>query len=199
MYRMRALLPVTLVAALFAVGCAKPPEAEIQAARAVLDSARMAEAADYAPQSLAAAEDAMAALDAELAAQQGKFALFRSYDEASAKAATVATAARQAISDAATGKQTAMNEATDLLGQATAMVQEASGLVARAPTGKGTSADIAALRADLQAAQTTLQEAQAAFDAGKYNEAKAKATAALSGAEQVKSAVQAAIQARRRS
>ena len=76
MRKMMAVLPFVFVLVLM-VGCAKPPQDAINAATAALDSAK-AEASEYAASSLQAAEDARAALDAEVKAQQDKFALFRS-------------------------------------------------------------------------------------------------------------------------
>ena len=55
-----ALIAIAVMA--FALGCAEPPQAEIDSAKAALESAR-AEASEYAPEALSAAEDAVAQLD----------------------------------------------------------------------------------------------------------------------------------------
>ncbi|UCF18670.1 MAG: hypothetical protein JSU87_12060 [Gemmatimonadota bacterium] len=189
------IIPLALA---LVTACAKPPQAEVDAARAALDSARTAEAAEYAPESLAAAEDALAALDAEIQAQQGRFFLIRSYGEAQTKAAAAREAAEKAAGDAATAREQVRVESEGLLAQASAQLTEASSLLAVAPTGKGTAADIAALKADLQAATSTIKEAEQAYSAGQYKEAQAKATAAIATIGTVKQAIESARQMRER-
>jgi hypothetical protein len=189
-------LPVVLL--MFAAACAKSPQAEIDAAHAALDSAKAAEAADYAPTSLTAAEDAMAKLDAEIQVQQGRFVMFRSYDQAKLDAEAAIQEARNATTDAVAAKERARVGASDMLAHANALMTEASQMLAVAPAGKGTAMDIAALRGDLQSASQMLHEAQEAFDVGHYNEANAKATGAVAAIEQVRGAIEQARQARAR-
>lgn len=191
----RYLVPVVL--SLAVASCAKPPEADIQAARAALDSARAAGAVEYASQSLTVAEDAMAKLDAEIQAQQGRFFMVRSYDQARQEATTAAAAARLATSEAVMAKEKARSESSELLARANTLLTEAGELLAVAPAGKGTAMDIAAMTADVQSASQTLQEAQQAFDAGRYQEASAKASGAVAAIEGVKAAIEQARLARR--
>ena len=73
-------------------------------------------AGDYAADSLKAAQDAQAALDAEVKAQDGKW--FKSYDKAKELSAVVKTAADKAAADAVTGKEQAKTEATAAIGEA---------------------------------------------------------------------------------
>jgi hypothetical protein len=169
---MRYALPTVLL--IFAAACAKSPQAEVDAAQAALDSAKAAEAAEYAPESLTAAEDAMAKLDAQAAVE----------------------AARVAATDAVAAKERARVAASEVLTHANALLSEVSQMLAVAPAGKGTAMDIAALRGDLQSASQILQEAQQAFDAGRYNEATAKATGAVAATEEVRAAIEQARQAR---
>ncbi|MGD2155184.1 MAG: hypothetical protein PVG79_18100 [Gemmatimonadales bacterium] len=194
MRTMRYALPTVLL--IFAAACAKSPQAEVDAAQAALDSAKAAEAAEYAPESLTAAEDAMAKLDAEIQAQQGRFFMFRSYDQAKLDAQAAVEAARVAATDAVAAKERARVAASEVLTHANALLSEVSQMLAVAPAGKGTAMDIAALRGDLQSASQILQEAQQAFDAGRYNEATAKATGAVAATEEVRAAIEQARQAR---
>ncbi len=187
---------VVVAMAFLATGCSKPPEAEIQSAKAAVESARKANAAEYASASLRQAEDAMSALDTELQVQEEKFALFRSYKEASAKAAAVSAAGKKAASDAAAGKEQAKNEAAAAIASTRTLLAETQALLDSAPTGKGTAADIAAMKLDLTAAESTLMEADSAQSSERYKEAKSRAAAAESSIQQVKAAVEAAIAAR---
>lgn len=110
-------LGIALALAVSAAACGTPPTADVDAAKAAYDKAA-ADAKQYAPASLKAAQEAQAALDAELAAQDRKW--FKSYDRtrelavaakgASEKASTDATAAR-ARANAAAAKTRAEAEA----------------------------------------------------------------------------------------
>ena len=86
---------IALGLALVVTGCAAPPTAEVDAAKAAVDKAVADHADQYAAETLKAAQEARAALDAELTAQEGKW--FKSYD----RAKQLATAAREAGDKAA--------------------------------------------------------------------------------------------------
>src|SRR3970282_1793010 len=94
---MKRLAAVLLGASLavWTAGCAQPPTAEVDAARAKV-KAIAAEAAAFAPDAYKAAQDAVAQLDAETRAQAEKFALTRSYARVSELAAAAGTAADRA-------------------------------------------------------------------------------------------------------
>jgi len=94
-------LSAILLALTFATACGTPPTTEIDAAKAALDRAS-ASAAQYAPESLKAARDANAALDAEVAAQDARW--IKSYDRARELATSARLASEKAITDAAAGK-----------------------------------------------------------------------------------------------
>jgi TonB family protein len=96
---------IALVLALTAAGCASPPSADVDAAKAAVDKAVTAGADQYAADSLKAARDASAALDTELAAQQGKW--FKSYEKTRELAAAAQAAGDKAAADAVAGKATA--------------------------------------------------------------------------------------------
>lgn len=95
-----ALLAASL--SLVVCGCQKAPADHVEAARASVDSATQAGAAEYAPQSLKAAEDAKAALDEELAAQDAKW--MKSYDRAEQLAAEAQAAGARATAEATQAK-----------------------------------------------------------------------------------------------
>jgi hypothetical protein len=180
-----------------AVGaCGSAPTADIEAAKAAAASAASAGARDYAPESLKAAEDAQAALDAELQAQEGKW--FKSYDKAKELAAAVKTASDKAAADAAAGKEKAAAAVAQAITDAKAALAEAQGLLEKAPKGKGSAADLAAMKTDLDNAVNTIAEAETAAGSGKYVDATAKAEAAKNAATSVKTAVETAIAARKR-
>jgi TonB family protein len=100
--RLRA---ITLGLAITVAGCASPPNADVDAARAALDRANTAGAGQLAAESLKAAQDSGAALDAELKAQEGKW--FKSYDKTRELALAAKAAGDKAAADAVAAKEIA--------------------------------------------------------------------------------------------
>jgi hypothetical protein len=195
MRKMMAVLPLVFVLVLVA-GCAKPPQQAIDGANASIDAAKQAGAADYAPDSLRAVDDAKAALDAELKVQQDKFALFRSYKKTDELVNDVKAKADKAAADAKANMEQAKNDATAAIQSVTTALTDAKTALDKAPKGKGTAADIEAMKADLAAAEASLADANTALSSGSYKDAKAKADAAASTIQNVMSQIQAAIDAK---
>jgi TonB family protein len=98
-------LAIILGLAITVTGCASPPSAEVDAAKAAVDKATTDRADQYAADSLKAAQDARAALDAELKAQEGK--VFKSYDKTKELAIAAKAAGDKASADAVAGKEKA--------------------------------------------------------------------------------------------
>jgi protein TonB len=96
---------MTSIFALAITGCAAPPSADMDAAKAAVDKAVSERAAQYAGESLKAAQEAQAALDAELKAQDGK--LIKSYDRARELAAAAKAAGDKAAAEAVAGREKA--------------------------------------------------------------------------------------------
>jgi TonB family protein len=96
---------IALSLAITVTGCASPPNEDVEAAKAALDRAATERAGQYAAKSLKAAQDARAALDAELNAQEGKW--FKSYDKTKELAVAAKAAADTAAADALAGKEKA--------------------------------------------------------------------------------------------
>jgi TonB family protein len=90
---------------LVAAGCASPPNADVEAARNAVGKAADQDANRYAAASLKSAQDAQAALDAELKTQDGKW--LKSYDKAKELAVAAKAAGDRAAADAVSGKETA--------------------------------------------------------------------------------------------
>jgi TonB family protein len=96
---------IALGLAITVTGCASPPTPEVDAAKTSVDRAATDRAGQYAPESLKAAQDAQAALDAELKAQQGKW--IKSYDKTKDLAVAAKAAGDKAAADAVAGKEKA--------------------------------------------------------------------------------------------
>jgi len=105
---MRAIVTLRAIAlglVIAVAGCASPPSADVDAATAAIDKASTDRADQYAAESLKAAQDARAALDAELKAQEGKW--FKSYDKAKELAVAAKAAGDKASAEAIAGKEQA--------------------------------------------------------------------------------------------
>jgi TonB family protein len=96
---------IALSLAISVTGCASPPSADVDAAKAAIDKAGNDRADQYAAESLRAAQDARAALDAELKAQEGKW--IKSYDKTKELAVAAKAAGDKAAADAVADKEKA--------------------------------------------------------------------------------------------
>ena len=178
-------------------GCAQPPSVDIDAANHALDEARQAQAAEYAPQAWAAAQDAQSKLEIELSAQNERWAALRSYTTARQLAQDTTMTAERSRDEAIAGKDKAKTEASALMAAAREGVERANAAVAKAPRGKGTEADLASLKTDAMSIGDTLAAMQKAFDDGNYIDAKTKAQAAIDAAKQIESEIEQAKTGRR--
>jgi TonB family protein len=96
---------IALGLAITVMGCASPPNADVDAAKAAVDRAANDRAGQYAAESLKAAQNARTALDVELKAQEGKW--LKSYDKTKELAVAAKAAGDKAAADAVAGKEKA--------------------------------------------------------------------------------------------
>jgi hypothetical protein len=177
---MKHLRLIIIVAAAFGMAaCAKPPQAEIDAARAAVQTAaNSSDILTYAPDSLRAAQDKMDALSAELASQQRKSPLSRSYIAASRLAQLVVAASQQAAADAETSKQQVAKDAASLIEKIGAEIPDFEAKVWTAKRVRGIRLDaITPLGLVADQARLALDDARKDLDAGAFAAAKAKAMA----------------------
>lgn len=99
-----------LCVGLLAVGCAKPPQVELDGVKASMAAAE-AQASKWAPEAWANVQAASNAVEAELQAQNGKFALLRSYNKTKELIAAETKAIEDANTAAVAGKEKAKTEA----------------------------------------------------------------------------------------
>ncbi len=167
---------VTLAVALVLTGCGQPPKADIDAAKAAYNAAVAAQAEQLVPDAFNRAKSAIAALDAEVAAQASK--VFKSYD----KAKTLAAAARKAADDARAAADTRKTELRNELPRTLASLRDGVRTTQTKLAGalgiRGISLDAAAARNDLTSVGQLLTQAQSDFDAGKLADASTKANQA---------------------
>lgn len=177
----RVMTAGVMVATLGLVACAEPPTAEIEAARATVTAAAQAEAEEYAPEALQRARAAQDELAAELAVQQDKMAFLRSYDKTTQLVAALKSAGEAAESQAGTAKEQARQEAASLIERLKADVVEVNQLLADAPKGKGSEADLEAMKAEAAAIEASIPEIEQEFADGRYRSVAERVQLGLQG------------------
>jgi hypothetical protein len=170
---------VAIAVVMAVVGCAKPPQAEIDAAKTALDAAaKNSDVITYAPNSLRTAQEKMGALDEEIAAQARKSAISRRYETARELASLAAAAAARAPKDAARAKEEVAREAASLVEKLEAAIPEFEARTYAARRVKGIKLDFAALALAAEQARLALGDARRSLAAGAFAAAKAKLMAA---------------------
>jgi chromosome segregation ATPase len=144
---------LVLVVAILAVGCAKPPQQELDAMKAAMQAAEQAEAPKYAAAEWDKAQQAVNAANAEVEAQNAKFALFRSYTKAKQLIADATAAANAAKEAGIAGKEKAKNEAREAIDAAKAALTTAQEALAALEKCKRKPKD---LKKDLEAQKGNL-------------------------------------------
>ena len=183
----KVFLPIVLV--LVVGACAKPPQADIDAARAAVAAAgKNADVVAYAPDTLKAAQDKLAQMETELTAKH--------YDKVKALALDAKATAGTAANDAARGKEKAQADATALIAALKQALPEAAKKVAAARRVRGIKLDFAALNRLLGEAQVAVADADKDLADGNFASALQKAVAVQTqlsdGEKTIADAVQAA-------
>jgi len=176
---MRTFLIVTftVVLALMLVGCAKYPQADIDAAQAALTAAKQAEADRYVPDMYNAAQKTLN--DALALADKEKQAWFSNYDEALKLVASAKEAAGNAANAVAAKKDEVKKATEELLAKVPEEVKNAKKMWTKAPRGKGTREALAAIKADIETQEKAVDEVNAALTSGDFLTAQQKAQAIL--------------------
>lgn len=169
------------VATLIFTGCAKAPQAEIDAAKAALEQAKAAQADLYVEADYLAVQDSLNAVMVDIEAQSSK--LFKSYGKAKEKLVVVTAQATELVGKTETRKAEIKAEVAAVEAATVALIEEDNALLAKAPKGKEGKEAIEAIKLDLTAITTSVSEVAAMVESGdllgaqtKVNAAKQKAT-----------------------
>jgi hypothetical protein len=179
---------ISALAVLVLVACAKPPTAEIEAATAAVAKAEAnADTVQYAAPSLARAKDALARMQAAVAAKQ--------YDSAKSLAQETIQAADKAIADGASAKARARDEAAALLLTVKTALAEATAALAAAARVRGISLDVAGTDREIQAAARVVDAMGADISASNYSAAITKGQGARATLGTLQQRISGAVQA----
>ncbi len=185
-------LALSMVTIFLLVGCAKQPTEEISAAKASVDAVVAEGAQKFAAEDAKKLNDSMQAAQDEIKVQDGK--TFKNYAKAKELLAKVKADAETLKAGLAAKKEEAKKNAAAAQEAAKASVAEAKALLAKAPKGKGSKADIEALKADLKGIEDSLAEVKSANDSEDYNAAIEKSNAikdkAAAISDQIKKAME---------
>ena len=184
---MRSLFGVGVLLAFVVavVSCGSPPQAELDAAQAALDSAKQAGAEAYAADAYNRAKNTLA--DAKAKVEQSE------YDAAKTAAIQAKDQADLAKSLAESTKVRIRDEAQAIVTRVSNAIGDAGSAVNGAPRGKGADGDLDQLRADLGQAEAALGDARSSLSSGNFNAALEQAKSADSKLNQVQSDVQVAM------
>ncbi len=147
-------------------GCAKAPQDAMDEATAALDAAKTAEADRYAPEMYQAAQDSMAAAQAEIEAQNAQMAFSRSYSRTRQILNATTTAARAAANAAPTGKEQMRAEVETILAEVPKNVTAVNRLIQRAAGRRSTREAANAAREAIAGVDKLLADARTAFEQG---------------------------------
>jgi len=185
-----------LILGIFVIGlfssCAKQPTQAIDTAKAAIEAASTAGANVYAADELKKLNDQMQAAMDEVNTQGKKF--FKKFGPAKEMLAKVQADADALKATIPAKIEAAKNAALQAQTEARAALDEAKALLEKAPMGKGTKADIMAMKADLDGLETSYAEIQTAIDGADYFGASAKAATIKEKATVVSDQVKAAIE-----
>ena len=170
---------LALLLLVFLAACAQPPGEAIDAARAAIEAAaRDPDVPLYAPDALRAAEEQLAALLAETAAQERKPAPMRNYDRTAALAAAARAAGDAARTEAAAAKELAGSRPPTLIESAAAALAAIEIKAGQARRLRGIKLDMTAVIASIVEARAMLESARADLASLAYASSRAKAAAA---------------------
>jgi hypothetical protein len=173
-------------------GCAQPPADQISAAEQAVTEAQQSGAPTYVATDYAKVEGLLSAMKAEVAEQNGKFALLRDYGKAEQLAIATKTEAERLKVDAAKKMEDAKFSATQAHHAAQASVTSTLELVAKAPAGKDRAA-LESIKADAEALKASLNDVQLMLDKADYLAAQTKAQAIHDKAEAVSHEIETAL------
>ena len=172
-----------VAATLLFTSCAKPPQAEMDAAKAALEQAKAAQADLYVEADFLAVQDSLNAVNAEIEAQSSK--LFKNYGKAKEKLVVITTQATDLVAKTETRKEQIKTEIATAEAATQALIEEDNALLAKAPKGKEGKEAIEAIKLDLAGITTSVGEVSGMVASGDLLGAQTKINAAQQKATQI--------------
>ncbi len=168
------LAAIVMVA--FLSSCGTVPQAKIDAANVAIDSAAKVEAGIYLPGELAAVQDSMKAILADVEVQKSK--LFKKFGPATIKLEALLVQTNSLIANTAVKKEEVKKEVETTMTDIKVIIEENAKLIKKAPRGKEGAAVLEQIKTEMVTIDASVVEAQGMYDKGTYMDAlnKIKAT-----------------------
>lgn len=158
-------------------GCAKVPQAELDAANSAIENAELAEADVYLESEYTAVMDSMDVFNAQIELNKGK--LFKNFSDVKVKLADLALKADELVVNTEIKKAAIKKAVTAGLVQLQALLSENALLVDKAPKGKEGKAAIDAIKGELDVVNAASVEVSQLLESGDLMGAQTKLNAAL--------------------
>ncbi|MDD5722256.1 MAG: hypothetical protein PHY29_00805 [Syntrophales bacterium] len=185
-------MALIMVTGFLFAGCAQPPTEEINMAKASVEAVVAEGAQKFAGEEAKQLTDTLQAAQDEIAVQDGK--IFKNYGKAKELLAKATADSETLKVLVAEKKEEAKGNAVAAQDAAKASVEEAKVLLEQAPKGKGSEADIEALKSDLKGIEDSLAEIEKAFDSEDYSVAVEKSNAIKEKSDAISNQVKAAME-----
>lgn len=176
------VLSIVVVSLIF-TSCAKPPQAELDAAKAALEQAKAAQADLYVEADFLAVQDSLNAVQVEIEAQSSK--LFKSYTKAKEKLVVVTTQATELVAKTEVRKEEIKTEVATAEAAVAVLIEENNALLAKAPKGKEGKEAIEAIKLDITGITTSAAEVPGLVASGDLLGAQTKINAAQQKATEI--------------
>ncbi len=173
--------------AIFA-SCGKLPQAEIEGAKASVEEAQAAGADIYLPDTYIALQDSMNAVMEGVEAQKSK--MIKNYNSSKVGLAGVTSYGQEVKVQTEAKKEEVKNEITQLLTDVKSLLESNKKLLTEAPKGKEGTTALLAMKNEIGAVETSVNEATLMFEQGSYMATLDKVKAAKEKANALNSELQ---------
>lgn len=191
-------ISTVLLMAVLVIGCAKAPKAELAAANAAIDSAKVVEANRYLATEFNALQDSLNAVNVAVEAQKSKLFFSRDYKSINEKLVVITSEIGALKAKTEERKAQVRTEVQDTLNVLNELILKDKALLAKAPKGKEGKAALEAIQNDITVLDASVTEINTLITNGDYLTAQDKTTAAKVKAEAIKEELSTAIAKRRR-
>jgi len=190
-------ISTVLLMAVLVIGCAKAPKAELAAANAAIDSAKVVEANRYLATEFNALQDSLNAVNVAVEAQKSKLFFSRDYKSINEKLVVITSEIGALKAKTEERKAQVRTEVQDTLNVLNGLILKDKALLAKAPKGKEGKAALEAIQNDITVLDASVTEINTLITNGDYLTAQDKTTAAKVKAEAIKEELSTAIAKRR--
>jgi len=177
------VLFAAVVLTIFVTSCAKAPQAEMDAAQAALDSAKVAQVDVFMESEYAALQDSINAAATEIQAQKSK--VFGNYKSAQKKLIDVTASANDLITKTEARKVEVKTEIATAQAEIATLMDENAKMVEMAPKGKEGKEAIESIKSDLASINASTPEVQTLVDGNQLMAAQTKVNAVKQKATEI--------------